>query len=115
MATPDRATTPSAEIPQFVVIRDLVHNTYKHPTIHYVFEDEPFPDVPRDKLIVVDLDQNAQFSSAESYSPHFQVTDCRLEQSTISDQLDDRGGTGLLTVEGVSASRAYCVGITSLF
>jgi hypothetical protein len=97
-------------IPQLVVIRDQVHNTYKHPIIHYVFEEEPFPDIAKDKLIVVDYDSEAITASGnhdpkvESYSPHFQVSHCRLEQSTVNDQFDT-STTGLLNLilEGVSA------------
>lgn len=98
------------DIPQFVVIRDQIHSTYKHPIVHYVFEDEPFPDVPRENLIVVDLDQHAQVTQADSYSPHFQVTNCHLEHSTLADQFDDHeGAAGLLTIEGVSAPKAYSI------
>lgn len=97
-------------IPQLVVIKDQVHNTYKHPIIHYVFEEEPFPDIAKDKLIVVDYDSEAVTASGnqdpkvESYSPHFQVSHCRLEQSTVNDQFD-ASTTGLLNLilEGVSA------------
>ncbi|KAI8140809.1 hypothetical protein BJV82DRAFT_621153 [Fennellomyces sp. T-0311] len=98
----------SNDIPQFVVIRDQVHSTYKHPIVHYVFEDEPFPEVPKDNLIMVDLDHNVQIGEVESYSPHFQVTNCRLDHnSTVYDQFDgDHDGTGLMTIEGVSAPRA---------
>ncbi|KAI9489557.1 hypothetical protein BDB00DRAFT_790979 [Zychaea mexicana] len=98
----------SNEIPQFVVIRDQVHSTYKHPIVHYVFEDEPFPEVPKDNLIMVDLDENAQLGKVESYSPHFQVTNCRLDHnSTVYDQFEgDHDGSGLMTIEGVSAPRA---------
>ncbi|KAJ8657058.1 hypothetical protein O0I10_007137 [Lichtheimia ornata] len=98
----------SSDIPQFVVIRDQVHNTYKHPIVHYVFEDEPFPEVTKENLILVDLDDNAQLSEIDSYSPHFQVIDCRLDHnSTVYDQFDGaHDGTGLMTIEGVSAPKA---------
>ena len=99
----------SNEIPQFVVIRDQVHSTYKHPIVHYVFDEEPFPDVPKDNLIMVDLDHNVQIGQVESYSPHFQVTNCRLDHnSTVYDHFEgDHDGSGLMTIEGVSAPRAY--------
>lgn len=99
----------SNEIPQFVVIRDQVHSTYKHPIVHYVFEDEPFPEVPKENLIMVDMDEQAQLDQVESYSPHFQVTNCRLDHnSTVYDQFEgDHDGSGFMTIEGVSAPRAY--------
>ncbi|KAI7856760.1 hypothetical protein BDC45DRAFT_48599 [Circinella umbellata] len=99
----------SNEIPQFVVIRDQVHSTYKHPIVHYVFEDEPFPEIPKDNLIMVDMDEQAQLDQVESYSPHFQVTNCRLDHnSTVYDQFEgDHDGSGFMTIEGVSAPRAY--------
>lgn len=102
------STHHSSDIPQFVVIRDQVHNTYKHPIVHYVFEDEPFPEVTKENLILVDLDDNAQLSEIDSYSPHFQVIDCRLDHnSTVYDQFDGaHDGTGLMTIEGVSAPKA---------
>ena len=98
----------NSDIPQFVVIRDQVHNTYKHPIVHYVFEDEPFPEVTKENLILVDLDDNAQLREIDSYSPHFQVIDCRLDHnSTVYDQFDGaHDGTGLMTIEGVSAPKA---------
>ncbi|KAI9318187.1 hypothetical protein BX666DRAFT_1877242 [Dichotomocladium elegans] len=102
------ASTHNSDIPQFVVIHDQVHNTYKHPIVHYVFEDEPFPEVAKENLILVDLDHNAQVDAIDSYSPHFQVTNCQLDHSsTAYDQFDaDHDGTGLMTIEGVSAPRA---------
>ncbi|KAI8344771.1 hypothetical protein BC941DRAFT_409578 [Chlamydoabsidia padenii] len=102
---------PPFPIPQLVVIRDQVHNTYKHPIIHYVFEDEPFPDISKDKLVVVDYDSEAitgeRDPHVESYSPHFQISHCRLEQSTVNDQFDT-STTGLLNLilEGVSAPQS---------
>jgi hypothetical protein len=96
------------DIPQFVVIHDQIDNTYKHPVIHYVFEDENFPDVPKDDLILVDLDSTAsQLISVDSYSPHFQVTDCILEQSQLSDQFEEEASLLNLTIEGVSAPKLY--------
>ncbi|KAI8874804.1 hypothetical protein K501DRAFT_319880 [Backusella circina FSU 941] len=94
------------DIPQFVVIRDQIHNTYKHPVVHYVFQDEEFPDVQKDKLIVVDLDESAtQLTHVDSYSPHFQVTDCLLEQSQVNEQFEEDTGPLNLTIEGVSAPK----------
>jgi hypothetical protein len=95
------------DIPQFVVIRDQIHNTYKHPVVHYVFQDEEFPDVQKDKLIVVDLDASAtQLTNVDSYSPHFQVTDCLLEQSQVNEQFEEDTSPLNLTIEGVSAPKA---------
>lgn len=92
------------DIPQFVVIHDQIHNTYKHPIIHYVFEDESFPDVPKDDLILVDLDANAtRLLSVDSYSPQFQVTECILEPSQFTDQFDEEASLFNLTIEGISA------------
>lgn len=92
------------DIPQFVVIHDQINKTYKHPIIHYVFEGDPFPDVPKDELIIIDLDSTAsQLISADSYSPYFQVTDCVLEQSQLSDQFEEDASLLNLTIEGVSA------------
>ncbi|CAO3583994.1 unnamed protein product [Absidia cylindrospora] len=104
------STSPPFTIPQLVVIRDQVRNTYKHPIIHYVFEDEPFPDIAKDKLIVVDYDleragtYNGDEPRVQSYSPHFQVSHSRLEQSTVNNQFD-QSTVGLvnLILEGVSA------------
>ncbi|GAA5811884.1 hypothetical protein MFLAVUS_005331 [Mucor flavus] len=92
------------DIPQFVVIHDQLQKTYKHPIIHYVFEGDPFPDVPKDELIIVELDATAsQLLNVDSYSPHFQVTDCVLEQSQLSDQFEEDASLLNLTIEGVSA------------
>ncbi|CAO3641286.1 unnamed protein product [Cunninghamella blakesleeana] len=98
----------SVNIPQFVVIRDQIHNTYKHPIIHYVFEDEPLPDISKDKLIVVDFDTPNSEPKVDSYSPHFQVSQYRLEQSTVNDRFEQGMTTGLLNLilEGVSAPQA---------
>ncbi|GAA5806152.1 hypothetical protein HPULCUR_011682 [Helicostylum pulchrum] len=92
------------DIPQFVVIHDQLQKTYKHPIIHYVFEGDPFPDVPKDELIIVELDSTAsQLLNVDSYSPRFQVTDCVLEQSQLSDQFEEDASLLNLTIEGVSA------------
>ncbi|KAI8350126.1 hypothetical protein BD560DRAFT_230472 [Blakeslea trispora] len=96
----------SLNIPQFVVIHDQINNTYKHPVIHYVFEEEDFPNIPRDKLILVDLDPGTQLKSVNSYSSEFQVTDCVLEQSPLSDQFEQDTTLFNLTIEGVSTSLA---------
>lgn len=98
--------TTQLDIPQFVVIHDQLSNTYKHPVIHYVFEDEDFPNVPKDKLILVDLDNSAtQLKSVDCYSSSFQVTDCVLEQSQMSDQFEEEAGIINLTIEGISAPK----------
>ncbi|OBZ89170.1 hypothetical protein A0J61_02776 [Choanephora cucurbitarum] len=102
--TSSSAPPQPLNIPQFVVIHDQINNTYKHPVIHYVFEDEDFPDIPREKLILVDLDPGTQLKSANSYSPEFQVTDCVLEQSPLSDQFEQDTTLFNLTIQGVSTS-----------
>jgi hypothetical protein len=102
--SPQQQQQQQLDIPQFVVIHDQIHNTYKHPVIHYVFEDEQFPDVPKEDLILVDLDETAsQLLSVDSYSPHFQVTDCALEPSQLTDQFDEDASLLNLTIEGISA------------
>ncbi|KAI7908006.1 uncharacterized protein BX663DRAFT_492705 [Cokeromyces recurvatus] len=94
------------DIPQFVVIHDQIDNTYKYPVIHYVFEDEDFPNVPKDKLILVDLDSSAsQLENIDSYSPYFQVTDCILEQSEMADPFEEEASLINLTIEGTSAPK----------
>ncbi|KAI8065284.1 hypothetical protein BC940DRAFT_304648 [Gongronella butleri] len=102
----------SGAIPQYIVIHDHIHDTYKHPIQHFVFEDEPFPDIAKDKLVVVDVDKRGRLNVA-SYSPHLQIFEGRLEQSTVSDPLEANSASqqqppmdpGLLTLilEGVSA------------
>ncbi|KAI9307540.1 hypothetical protein BJ944DRAFT_237774 [Cunninghamella echinulata] len=101
------STLSSGNIPQLVVIQDQIHNTYKHPILHYVFEDESLPDIPKDKLIVVDFDTSNGEPKVDSYSPNFQVSQYRLEQSTVNDRFD-QGMAGLfnLILEGVSAPQA---------
>ncbi|KAI7870823.1 hypothetical protein BDF14DRAFT_1741002 [Spinellus fusiger] len=98
--------SPQLEIPQFVVIRDQTHGIHQHPTVHYVFEGEDFPLVPKDQLILVNLDKTAtHVASVHSYSPHFQVTDCRLKHSTAKDQLEEGLGLMNVLIEGVSCPR----------
>lgn len=99
--------TSQLDIPQFVVIHDQIHNTYKHPVIHYVFEEEDFPlNIPKDNVILVELDSSAsQLKSVDSYSSKFQVTDCVLEQSQMSDQFDEEASLLNLTIEGISARK----------
>lgn len=99
--------TSQLDIPQFVVIHDQIRNTYKHPVIHYVFEEEDFPlNIPKDNVILVELDSSAsQFKSVDSYSSKFQVTDCVLEQSQMSDQFDEEASLLNLTIEGISARK----------
>ncbi|KAG1459663.1 hypothetical protein G6F56_006114 [Rhizopus delemar] len=97
------------DIPQFVIIHDHVNNSYKHPIIHYVFEEEEFPQVPKEKLIVVELDSTAtELASVDSYSPDFQVTDCVLEQSRLNSQFEkEESNLFNLTIEGVSVPTKY--------
>jgi hypothetical protein len=97
-------------IPQFVVIHDQARNTYKHPVVHYVFEDEAIPDsIPRDSCIVVDLNQSAsEVVKADSLDPSFQITNCRLDISTSTESgrfsgTNDDAELVNLTIEGVSA------------
>ena len=108
--------TSQLDIPQFVVIHDQIHNTYKHPVIHYVFEEEDFPlNIPKDNVILVELDSSAsQLKSVDSYSSKFQVTDCVLEQSQMSDQFDEGASLLNLTIEGISARKLYVIKWTVL-
>lgn len=92
------------DIPHFVVIHDQIKKTYRHPVIHYVFEGDLLPEVPKDELIIVDLDSTAsQLLQVDSYSSHFQVTDCLLEHSQLSDQFEEDASLLNLTIEGVSS------------
>jgi hypothetical protein len=97
-------------IPQFVVIHDLARNTYKHPVVHYVFEDEAIPNnIPRDSCILVDLNDSATVvAKAHSLDPTFQVTNCRLDASSNTEASGPAGAgddTELvnLVIDGVSA------------
>lgn len=97
-------------IPQFVVIHDLARNTYKHPVVHYVFEDEAIPNnIPRESCILVDMNDSAtEVAKAHSLDPTFQITKCRLDTSSNTEA---NGLTGAgddtelvnLVIDGVSA------------
>ncbi|KAI8980381.1 hypothetical protein BDB01DRAFT_851677 [Pilobolus umbonatus] len=102
-------------IPEFVVIHDLIKSTYQHPVVHYVFEEEELPDIPKDNLILIDLDSTATLiSHIDSYSPYFQVTDCVLEQTKVDEQFEESSGLMNLTVEGVSIPKSDTAGIYPL-
>ncbi|KAI9250718.1 hypothetical protein BY458DRAFT_23424 [Sporodiniella umbellata] len=92
------------DIPQFVIIHDRTDNSYKHPIVHYVFEEEDFPQVPKENLIVVELDSTAsQLTSVDSYSSNFQVTECVLEQSRLNSQFEKEDSNLFnLTIQGLS-------------
>ncbi|CAG8735450.1 16513_t:CDS:1, partial [Racocetra fulgida] len=48
-------------VPQFVVIHDQMQQSWKHPVVHYVFEDEPFPtNAPKDRCILVNLKEDGE-------------------------------------------------------
>ncbi|OAD80606.1 hypothetical protein PHYBLDRAFT_138159 [Phycomyces blakesleeanus NRRL 1555(-)] len=99
-------STPQPDISQGVVIHDQTNNTLRHPVVHYVFEGEDFPNVPKEQLILIDIDPaTTTLNSIDSYSPHFQVTDCQLEQSIPKDTFEEAFSTISLTIEGVSAPR----------
>ncbi|CAO3677881.1 unnamed protein product [Umbelopsis ramanniana] len=97
-------------IPQFVVIHDQARNTYKHPVVHYVFEGESIPeDIPKSSCIIVDLNEAAtEVEKADSLDPSFQITNCRLDTSNIT-EAGGFSGSGddaelvNLTIEGISA------------
>jgi len=97
-------------IPQFVVIHDQARNTYKHPVVHYVFEGESIPeDIPKSSCIIVDLNEAAtEVEKADSLDPSFQITNCRLGTSNITDAGGFSGSSDdaelvNLTIEGISA------------
>src|SRR3954469_5276235 len=103
------ASTPS--LPQFVVIHDQMTESYKHPIVHYVFEDEELLSLDLSKnsqCIVVELSLNAsQIIAVSSYSHMFQVSECRVE-STVnmsasggSSQMENSGHL-MLKIEGIS-------------
>ncbi|RUP46550.1 hypothetical protein BC936DRAFT_146813 [Jimgerdemannia flammicorona] len=108
-------------IPQFVVIKDHTAQSHRHPVVHYVFEDEELDGgVPKDGCIVVDLsDTCSEVVGADSYSPLFQVTECRVEavaSSTAALSTNMGGETTdmmMLTIEGISVEE--CVPTVSIF
>ncbi|GAB5591458.1 hypothetical protein Unana1_06358 [Umbelopsis nana] len=102
--------TAMTTIPQFVVIHDQARNTYKHPVVHYVFEDEAIPDtVPKTSCIIVDLNESAtEVVKADSLDPAFQIINCRLDKNTSTEAggfsgTSDDAELVNLTIDGVSA------------
>src|SRR3954471_7041021 len=103
------ASTPS--LPQFVVIHDQTTESYKHPIVHYVFEDEELLSLDLSKnsqCIVVELSSNAlQIIAVSSYSHTFQASECRVESainmsaSGGSSQTENSGHL-MLKIEGIS-------------
>src|SRR3954447_18348788 len=77
------ALTPS--LLQFVVIHDQTTEFYKHPIVHYVFEDEELLSLDLSKnsqCIVVELSSNAsQITAVASYNHTFQVSECGVESA----------------------------------
>ncbi|CAG8639324.1 13286_t:CDS:2 [Funneliformis caledonium] len=109
---PTTSSGPST-VPQFVVIHDQLQQCWKHPAVHYVFEDEPFPsDVPKDSYVLVNLGEDGEsIAAVHSLSHKFQVTNCKVSSTP---QMNANAGTGggkdsntnlMLTIEGMSANQ----------
>ncbi|KAF0424545.1 hypothetical protein F8M41_006540 [Gigaspora margarita] len=73
-------------VPQFVVIHVQMQQSWKHPIVHYVFEDEPFP-------------SNAPKDSKISSTPQMNTTGPGSKESSITTSL-------MLTIEGMSAKNS---------
>src|SRR4051812_43422797 len=96
-------------LPQFVVIHDKTTEAYKHPIVHYVFDDEELPlDLSKNsQCVVVELSPSAsQIAGAASYSHAFQVSECRIEDAA---NISASGGSQaesssllMLKIEGLS-------------
>lgn len=110
----------NSTIPQFVVIQDHTTQSYRHPVVHYVFEDEELDGaVPKDSCIVVDLSEaGSDVVNVDSYSPLFQVTECRVEaaaSTTAAISSTNMGGSEttmmMLTIEGISVEEyvSFCL------
>ena len=106
------STTPSgpSTVPQFVVIHDQLQQCWKHPVVHYVFDDEPFPsDVPRDSYVLVNLGEDGEsIVDVNSLSHNFQVTNCKVSSTPQMNATAGPGGKEsntslMLTIEGMSA------------
>ncbi|CAG8517000.1 6761_t:CDS:2 [Acaulospora morrowiae] len=108
------STVGPSTVPQFVVIYDQMQQSWKHPVVHYVFEDEPFPLIAqKDRCVLVDLKEDGEsVADCHSLSHTFQVTDCKV---SLTPQMNAAGqggkepssATGLmLTIEGISNSKS---------
>ncbi|RIA90267.1 hypothetical protein C1645_737995 [Glomus cerebriforme] len=108
-------TAPSgpSTVPQFVVIHDQLQQCWKHPVVHYVFDDEPFPsDVPKDSYVLVNLGEDGEsVVDVNSLSHKFQVTNCKVSSTP---QMNATTGPGsgkesntslMITIEGMSANQ----------
>ncbi|RIB02685.1 hypothetical protein C2G38_2124750 [Gigaspora rosea] len=101
-------------VPQFVVIHDQMQQSWKHPIVHYVFEDEPFPsNAPKDRCILVNLKEDGEsVADCYSFSHTFQVSNYKISSTP---QMNTTG-TGskessittslMLTIEGMSAKNS---------
>ncbi|CAG8467747.1 4560_t:CDS:2 [Ambispora leptoticha] len=101
-------------IPQFVVLHDKLQQSWKHPFVHYVFEDEPFPPhiVPKDHCIIVEFAQDGEtVKQVHSQSHNFQVTNYKISSTPTFGSGKESGGGGapaaslMLTIEGMSAGK----------
>ncbi|ORX65577.1 hypothetical protein K493DRAFT_321881, partial [Basidiobolus meristosporus CBS 931.73] len=89
-------------IPKFTQIYDEQTQTWKYPTVHYLFQDEGLPEeLDNEQCIVVDLSGDGEHvSQVRSYSSSFQVTECR---TTVNTSKTDKKETTLnLTIHGIS-------------
>lgn len=118
---------PTSTVPQFVVIHDQMQQSWKHPVVHYVFEDEPLPlNVPKERCVLVNLSEDGEsVADCHSLSYDFQVTNCKISltpqmQMNATGQSGSGGGIGggkdasgtssatnttglMLTIEGMSS------------
>ncbi|CAG8520750.1 11597_t:CDS:2 [Diversispora eburnea] len=101
-------------VPQFVVIHDQMQQSWKHPVVHYVFEEEHFPfNVPKERCVLVNLNEDGEsVADCHSLSHNFQVTNCKISltpQMTASGQgKESSTTTGLmLTIEGMSSKEEF--------
>ncbi|CAG8532823.1 332_t:CDS:2 [Paraglomus brasilianum] len=101
---PQSLPTP---IPQFVVLHDQLQQSWKHPIVHYVFEEEPFPmGMPKDHCVVVDITEDGDaVADVHSYSHRFQVTGCKISSTPqLGAPSRESAASLMLTIEGLTAS-----------
>ncbi|CAJ0925924.1 5672_t:CDS:2 [Entrophospora sp. SA101] len=70
-------TSSLPQIPQFIVIHDKSQQNWKHPIVHYIFEDEIIPiNITQEHCILVGLSEDGEkVENMYSLSHNFQITE----------------------------------------
>ncbi|CAJ0750771.1 3810_t:CDS:2 [Entrophospora sp. SA101] len=97
-------TSSLPQIPQFIVIHDKSQQNWKHPIVHYIFEDEIIPiNITQEHCILVGLSEDGEkVENMYSLSHNFQITGYKISSTPQMNSNNNNSISLMLTIEGMS-------------